>query len=188
MGKQLSELTDALISFIEQQKIFFVGTADEGRVNCSPKGMDAFKVINSRRVIWLNATGSGNETSAHIQHNPRMTIMFCAFEGAPLTLRLYGQARVIHKQDANWDELYALFSPLAGARQIFDLSIDLVQTSCGMATPYFAYQGEREDLSNWATAKGDSGLAEYWAQKNTVSLDGVETHIVEKNIDGRNNA
>jgi hypothetical protein len=184
MGKQLPALTDALVTFIEQQKLFFVATADDGRVNCSPKGMDALRVLDHNRVIWLNATGSGNETSAHIQHNPRMTLMFCAFEGAPLTLRLYGQARVIHQQDDDWSKLYDVFPPLAGARQIFDLSVDLVQTSCGMATPFFAYQGEREDLTNWAKVKGNAGLADYWAQKNTVSLDGIQTHIVEKNLSG----
>lgn len=103
---------------------------------------------------------------------------------SPLTLRLYGQARVIHQQDDDWSKLYDVFPPLAGARQIFDLTVDLVQTSCGMATPHFAYQGEREDLTNWAKVKGNAGLADYWAQKNTVSLDGVQTHIVEKNLSG----
>jgi hypothetical protein len=138
MGKRFSELNDQHIRFIDRQKMFFVGTAAaESRVNVSPKGMDSLRVLGNNRVVWLNVTGSGNESSAHVQQNPRMTIMFCAFEGLPLILRLYGTARVIHPRDAEWAELYALFPPLPGARQIFDLSVDLVQTSCGQAVPLY---------------------------------------------------
>lgn len=101
MGKQYETLSERLIEFIEQQKIFFVGTAtQDSRVNISPKGMDSLRVLNNSRVLWLNVTGSGNETAAHVQIDPRMTIMFCAFEGPPLILRLYGTAKVIHKNDA----------------------------------------------------------------------------------------
>ena len=118
MAKQFSELSERWIQFISEQKLFFVGTAtDTSRVNISPKGMDSLRVINNNRVAWLNVTGSGNETSAHVQVNPRMTIMFCAFDGPPLILRLYGTAKVIHQNDAEWDELYSLFKPLPGARQ-----------------------------------------------------------------------
>ncbi len=182
MGKRYNELTGNDKDFISRQKMFFVGTAaSEGRVNISPKGMDSLRVLNNSRVIWLNVTGSGNETSAHIQQNPRMTIMFCAFEGAPLILRLYGTAKVIHKGDPEWSELYPLLPLLPGARQIFDLTIDLVQSSCGMAVPYFDYVGERETLSEWAIKKGDDGLRKYWEDKNQTSLDGLPTHILEKN-------
>ena len=182
MGQQYNELSDKHIQFISEQKIFFVGTAtSDSRVNVSPKGMDSFRVLGNSRVIWLNVTGSGNETSAHVQQNPRMTIMFCAFEGAPLILRLYGSARVVHKSDMGWKELFSMFKPLPGARQIFDLSIDLVQSSCGMSVPYFNYVGERELLSDWAVKKGEDGLKRYWEEKNQQSLDGIPTHIVEKN-------
>lgn len=183
MAQQFSEISDKLSDFIKAQKIFFVGTAGtDSRVNVSPKGMDSLRVLGKNRVVWLNVTGSGNETAAHVQEDARMTLMFTAFEGSPLILRLYGQARAIHKNDPEWSELIACFAPLPGARQIFDLSVDLVQTSCGMAVPCFDYVGDREMLNDWATKRGDSGIAEYWQEKNQLSLDGKRTHIVEKNI------
>ena len=181
MGKQFAELTVAHRAFIEQQKIFFVGTAaDVGRVNISPKGMDCLRILGSKQIIWLNVTGSGNESSAHIQQNPRMTLLFCAFSGAPLILRVYAKAKVIHPYDKEWEEGYAQFKPIIGARQLFDLSIDLVQTSCGMAVPYFAYEGDRDLLVDWAQKRGDDGIKEYWAQKNQTSIDGLPTHIFPK--------
>ncbi len=182
MGQRYTELSDKLKKFIEAQKIFFTGTAAaDGRVNISPKGMDSLRVLGKNRIVWLNVTGSGNETSAHVQENPRMTLMFAAFEGNPMILRLYGEAKVIHKTDPEWEALFALFEPLPGARQLFDISVDLVQTSCGMAVPFFAYSGEREQLNAWANKKGEAGIREYWKEKNQVSLDGKPTRIVEKN-------
>lgn len=182
MGQRYTELSDKHQAFIGQQKMFFVGTATaDSRVNVSPKGMDSLRVLGPRRVVWLNVTGSGNETSAHVQQLPRMTLMFCAFEGAPLILRLYGQAQVVHHSDARWRELFALFPPLPGARQIFELDIELVQTSCGMAVPYFDYVADRELLSDWATKKGPDGLKRYWDEKNQASLDGLPTGIATKN-------
>jgi hypothetical protein len=182
MGKQYTEITDKLKQFIEDQKIFFVGTATaDGRVNISPKGMDSLRVLDAHRVIWLSVTGSGNETSAHIQENPRMTIMFSALEGDPMILRIYGRARVIHKNDPDWKHKLILFRPLPGARQIFELAVDLVQTSCGMGVPFYDYIGEREQLNEWANKKGEEGIKEYWKNKNQQSIDGKPTHIVEKN-------
>ena len=181
MGQRYNELTDRHIEFIAQQKLFFVGTATaDSRVNVSPKGMDSFRVLGSRRVAWLNLTGSGNETAAHVQQLPRMTLMFCAFEGSPLILRLYGTANVIHRNGPGWDGLFDLFKPLPGARQIFDVSLDLVQTSCGMAVPNYAYVGNRELLSDWAVRKGDDGIKRYWEEKNQKSIDGIPTRIVAK--------
>jgi len=183
MAQQLPEISEKLKQFIADQKIFFVGTAAaDGRVNISPKGMDSLQVINSHRVAWLNVTGSGNETSAHIQENARMTIMFAAFEGKPLILRLYGNAKVVHQNDPQWEELIELFNPIPGTRQIFDLEVDLVQTSCGMAVPFLNYTGERELLNDWATKQGDAGIEDYWHKKNQLSIDDKPTHIVEKNI------
>lgn len=183
MGQQFQELSEKHTQFIDQQKMFFIGTAlAEGRVNISPKGMDSLRVLSPGRVAWLNVTGSGNETAAHVQQSPRMTIMFCAFEGKPLILRLYGQAKAVHKNDPDWEQLYPLFQPLPGARQIFDMSVELVQTSCGMAVPYFSYEGDRELLNDWAENKGEAGLQQYWQQKNQTSIDGVATHIVNKNL------
>ena len=183
MGQRYSEISDKLTTFIEAQKIFFVGTAtSDSRVNISPKGMDSLRVINSNRVVWLNVTGSGNETAAHVQEHPRMTLMFCAFEGDPLILRLYGKAKVVHQKDAEWKQLFSQLNPLPGARQIFDLSVDLVQTSCGMGVPFYDYANERGQLNNWAEKKGQDGLKAYWEEKNQISIDGQPTHIMLKNV------
>ena len=183
MAQRYDSLSEKLITFIHNQKIYFVGTAiDAGRVNISPKGMNSLRVLDNNRVIWLNVTGSGNETAAHVQDNPRMTIMFTAFEGSPMILRLYGQARAVHRQDADWNELYAHFDPEPGARQIFDLSVDLVQTSCGMAVPLYDYKEDRRQLSVWAQNKGEAGIQQYWQEKNQLSIDGQPTHIVSKNL------
>ena len=182
MGQQFDSITDAHRQFIENQRLFFVGTATaDSRVNISPKGMDSLRVLGPNRVIWLNVTGSGNETAAHVQIDPRMTIMFCAFEGAPVILRLYGQARAIHHTDSDWAELYQQFALLPGARQIFELTVELVQSSCGMAVPYFDYTGERELLNDWATRKGQDGISDYWLRKNQRSIDGLATGIAELN-------
>ena len=182
MSKRYSEISDKLKQFIEEQKIYFVGTAAaDGRVNISPKGMNSLRVLDRNRVAWLNVTGSGNETSAHVQENKRMTIMFISVKGEPLILRLYGEARVIHKNDSEWNDMFSLFTPIPGARQIFDLSVDLVQTSCGMSVPLFDYVAEREQLNEWAVNKGEDGLKEYWKDNNQVSLDGKPTHIIKKN-------
>lgn len=182
MGQRLTELSEKLIDFIAEQKLYFVGTATaDSRINVSPKGMDSFRVLGPNRVIWLNMTGSGNETSAHVQQDGRMTVMFCAFTGKPLILRLYGQARVIHHYDSEWDELFANFPSNPGARQVFDMTVDLVQTSCGMGVPYFDYVEEREQLTTWASKQGPDGIQQYWHDKNQQSLDGIPTHILEEN-------
>lgn len=182
MGQRFNELSEKHIRFIAEQKIFFVGTATaDSRVNISPKGMDSLRVLGNSRIAWLNVTGSGNETSAHVQQGSRMTVMFCAFDGKPLILRIYGSAKVIHKNDSEWNDLFPLFKPLPGARQIFDIAISLVQTSCGMAVPYFSYVSDRELLSDWAAEKGDEDLKRYWEEENQVSIDGIPTNIVERN-------
>ncbi|MCA9837742.1 MAG: pyridoxamine 5'-phosphate oxidase family protein [Trueperaceae bacterium] len=177
MAKQYPSISPVLQEFIEAQKIFFVGTAAaDGRVNISPKGMDSLRVLSPNKVAWLSVTGSGNETAAHIQELSRLTLMFCAFEGRPMILRLYGQAQVVYPRHARWNELKAKFSDLPGTRQIFELDIDLVQTSCGMSIPFFDYAGERDDLNTWAINKGEK-LPDYWAEKNQISIDGKATHI-----------
>lgn len=178
MAKRFTAINDSLREFIERQQMFFVGTATkEGRVNVSPKGMDSLRVLDRNRVVWLNVTGSGNETAAHVQELPRMTLMFCAFNGAALILRLYGEARLLHQGEPGWEDLYALFTPLPGARQIIDMHVDLVQTSCGTAVPFFDYAGEREELNTWAARKGDAGIRAYWLERNQLSLDGKDTGI-----------
>ena len=181
MAQKYLEISDSIKEFIETQKIFFVGTAtSDSKVNISPKGMDSLRVLKKNRVIWLNVTGSGNETSAHIQVNPRMTLMFMALEGKPMILRLYGQANVIHKKDAEWENLISMFPEIPAARQIFDVRIELVQTSCGMAVPYFDYIEDREQLNNLHTKIGEEKVSEYWKEKNQYSIDGIPSNIVDK--------
>jgi predicted pyridoxine 5'-phosphate oxidase superfamily flavin-nucleotide-binding protein len=173
------EITDKLQHFIKQQKIFFVGTAAaDGRVSISPKGMDSLRIVGLNRVLWLNLTGSGNETAAHVLENRRITMMFCSFEKRPLILRLYGQAEIIHPRDAAWQESIALFPEINGARQILDVHVDLVQTSCGYGVPYFDYVSDRDVLEKWADAKGEKGIEDYWRQNNQQSLDGKPTSII----------
>lgn len=181
MGKQFTEISDKQKLFIAAQKLFFVGTATaDSRVNVSPKGMDSLRVLGPNRVVWLNVTGSGNETAAHVQQNPRMTIMFAAFEGKPMILRLYGTATVIHKGEPEWAALYDHFPPNTGARQIFDLKVELVQISCGMSIPYYDYVEERETLNKWADNKQEEGVKKYWLDKNQFSIDGIPTFIQDK--------
>lgn len=178
MAKQFEQITAQHQTFIERQKVFFVGTAgQEGRVNVSPKGMDSLRVLGPNRVVWLSVTGSGNETAAHIAENGRMTVMFCAFEAAPTILRLYGRARAVYPRDADWQELISQFVELPGTRQLFDLSVELVQTSCGMAVPLYDYQSDRESLNDWAKKKGEKGIEAYQREKNLQSIDGKPTHL-----------
>ncbi|PWG05915.1 pyridoxamine 5'-phosphate oxidase family protein [Polaribacter aquimarinus] len=180
MAKFYTKITSRIQKFIEAQKIFFVATApNSGRINLSPKGMDSFRVLNENRVLWLNVTGSGNETAAHLLENPRITVMFCAFEGAPNILRLYGTGKEIKEGDDSWNELIKLFPETPGTRQIFDINIDSAQTSCGMSIPFFEYKGEREELNDWAADKGKEGITAYWAEKNQTSIDGLPTKILE---------
>ena len=166
--------------FIESQKMFFVAIAGrDGRVNVSPKGMDTLRVMDEGRIAWLNLSGSGNETAAHLLEIPRMTLMFCAFEGEALILRVYGSARVMHPRDAEWATLGPLFPEIAGSRQIFDLAIDLVQTSCGTGVPEMAFQRSRgeSELAPFYDKMGADGVARYWKRKNVTSIDGKPTGI-----------
>ncbi len=181
MGQQFSELNAKHIEFIAKQKLYFVSTAaDTGTVNVSPKGGDSLRVINASTIAWLNHTGSGNESAAHVLINPRMTIMFCAFEGAPLILRAYGKATVLHQGDAQWHEYIALFPQSVASRQIFLLAIDKVQSSCGMSVPYFSYEADRDALAQWSDKQGKVGIEQYWQKKNQHSIDGFATDIVKK--------
>ncbi len=178
MAKLFPQLTDTLTQFIQEQVIFFVGTAaPTGTVNVSPKGMDSLRILTPNRLIWLNLTGSGNETAAQILQQNRMTIMFCSFGEKPLILRVYGTASIIHPSDENWQDLIAQFPNYSGARQIFDVSIEQVQTSCGFAVPKMDFVSDRDQLTKWATHKGEEGIQQYWKDRNTVSLDGFKTDL-----------
>lgn len=178
MAKFYSELTDQLIDFIRQQQIFFTASAPEqGRINLSPKGMDTFRCLGSREVAYLDLTGSGNETSAHLQQNGRLTMMFCSFTGSPLILRIYGQGRVIQTHDSDWSDYLKHFESLPGQRQIVVLAIASVQTSCGFGVPEYEFVGHRDQLLQWAEKKGDAGLKAYRATKNQISIDGLPTGL-----------
>lgn len=179
MAKPYAEITLEMQAFIARQKLFFVATAEaEGRINLSPKGLDSLRVVDSKSVIWLNLTGSGNETAAHIQTSPRMTLMFCAFDGDPLILRLYGAARAIHRRDEEWTAHVGLFGSQPGARQIIVMNVELTQTSCGFGVPLYEFRGQRDALPIWAERKGEAGLKVYQEHKNAISLDGKPTGII----------
>lgn len=181
MARFYPALEDKHRDFIAAQKIFFTasGTATS-RLNLSPKGMDSLRVLSPGRVAYLDLTGSGNETAAHLKHDGRLTLMWTSFDTDPLILRLYGRGRAVQRQDADWAELRTHFPALPGERQLIVLDIDSVQTSCGYAVPMYAYRGERETLARWAEKKGPVGLLDYWREKNQVSIDGLPTHLLEE--------
>lgn len=181
MGRLFTQLSDAHIGFIARQHLFFVGSAPRtGRVSLSPKGLETFRVLAPTRVGYLDVTGSGNETAAHLADNGRITFMFCAFDGDPLILRLYGRGRAIRPRDSEWTTLRPLFGPeLPGERQLIAADIESVQTSCGFAVPRYEYQGQRDELVTWSRKKGPDGLAAYWAEKNQRSIDGLPTGLLD---------
>jgi hypothetical protein len=168
-----NELDDSHISFIKQQSVFFVSTsASEGRINLSPKGYDCFRILGPTRVGYLDLAGSGNETQAHLNADGRITIMFCNFQSPPLIMRLYGQGKSIMAEDADWNSLAANFTLLPGTRQIFDIQINSVQTSCGYGVPNMELKSERTTL-----LKSNSKLSpEAWLAKQAArnqSIDGL---------------
>jgi hypothetical protein len=180
MAKQFKQITDDHRSFIEAQHMFFCGTAaDIGRVNISPKGMDSLRVMGPNRIVWRNLTGSGNETAAHLTRMNRMTLMWCGFETRPMIMRAYGTARTLHPRDAAFEALNALFPPSVGARQIYDMTVELMQTSCGYAVPFYDHQGPREVLQDWTAQKGPDGIAAYWQDRNRHTIDGLPTDILD---------
>lgn len=178
MAKQFKSFENDHQAFIAEQPVFFVATtAPEARINLSPKGMDSLRVLDANRLIWLNLTGSGNETAAHLELDSRMTVMWCSFGIRPLILRAYGAARCIHRTDAEWASLSAQFPDIPGARQVFDMAVDLVQTSCGYAVPQLDNPRERPVLRQWAEGKGQTGVSDYWDTRNRTSIDGLPTGI-----------
>ena len=180
MARMYDMIDETQQAFIARQQIFFVASAPlsgEGHVNLSPKGLDAFRLLTPNRVAYLDLTGSGNETSAHLLENGRITFMFCAFNGPPNILRLYGRGEVALPGSALWDELRPRFGDYPGARQIIVAAIDRVQTSCGFAVPNYEYVGQRDTLITWATVQGADRLADYQRQKNAHSIDGMVTPL-----------
>ncbi len=175
-------LTPALQDFIRQQQLFFVATAPpmaDGRINLSPKGMNTFRVLDERTFSYLDLTGSGNETAAHLRHDPkhRITVMFCSFDDNPKILRLYGTGIVLRQRDPQWKEFASKFETFANARQIIVVTINSVQTSCGFGVPRYQLLGERNNMQEWVDRKGEEGIRRYQAERNAVSIDGLETGI-----------
>ncbi|MGF1482535.1 MAG: pyridoxamine 5'-phosphate oxidase family protein [Cyanophyceae cyanobacterium] len=178
MAKFYPQLPPKLQTFIQKQKVFFTATAPVlGRINLSPKGIDTFCCIDVNTVAYLDLTGSGNETAAHLHENGRMTIMFCSFDEEPLILRLYGQGEVISKDSTRWHQLHSLFSSIPGERQIILLHVESVQTSCGFGVPLYEFKEERQTLVDWAEKKGELGIKKYQQQKNLRSIDGLPTEL-----------
>jgi hypothetical protein len=178
MASFFPALTDKLIDFIREQHLFFVATAaSTGRINLSPKGMDTFRVFSPTLVGYLDLTGSGAETSAHVLADGRITMMFCSFTAKPLILRLYGRGEVIRPTDARWADLSNDFPTILGARQIILMHIESCQTSCGFAVPRYDLVEERQMLIEWANKKGEEGLKDYRAKKNRMSIDGLGTGL-----------
>jgi predicted pyridoxine 5'-phosphate oxidase superfamily flavin-nucleotide-binding protein len=177
-----NKLNASFRQFIERQPVFFVATAAQtGRVNVSPKGADTLRILDDSHIRWLSLTGSGNETAGHLRQSNRITLMFCAFEGDALILRVYGRAKVLHPRDVGWDSAVSTFPQMAGSRQIFDLSIESVQTSCGSGVPIMSYSGDRasKELVPYYDGLGNQGVEAYWRKKNTQTIDGFATGLFE---------
>ncbi len=176
MARTFDALTDELVAWIGRQPLFFVATAPlaaDGHVNVSPKGLDTFRVLDPRTVAYLDLTGSGAETIAHLNENGRVTIMFCAFTGPPRILRLFGRGQVVTPDHAEWEALAGCFPDLPGARSVIRLAVERIATSCGYGVPRMDVVEERDKLIDWAERKGPDGLAAYRAEKNAASIDGL---------------
>lgn len=184
MGKEIDQINEELQSFIENQRLFFVSTApkDGGHINLSPKGFDCFRVLTPNKVGYLDIIGSGNETSAHLLENGRITFMFCAFDGPPKILRIYGKGYTVLPGDQEWEELSSHFTILPATRQMIVADVLKVKKSCGFGVPIYEYTGERDHAIKWAENKGSEGLEEYKKEKNLVSMDGLKAPIADKFI------
>jgi hypothetical protein len=175
MGRVLDAITDELATFIAAQRVFFVATAPTGggHVNLSPKGLDTFTVLDPNTVAYLDLTGSGVETIAHLRENGRITIMFCAFDGKPNIVRLYGHGEALPTGEPEADAVLPRFGEHPGTRSVIRVGVDRVSTSCGYGVPLLRYEGERDQLTSWADRRGPEGLVEYRGEKNAVSIDGL---------------
>jgi hypothetical protein len=171
----LTAISPELEAFIRTQHVFFVASApsEGGHVNVSPKGLDTLRILTPTRVAYLDLTGSGNETAAHVGQNGRITLMFCAFEGGAGIVRVYGRGRVVLPVDGDWAELAGAFPAMPGTRQAVIVDVERVSRSCGFGVPRMAFEGDRPDLPTWAEKKGEGGLAEYREKKNCTSIDGI---------------
>jgi len=176
MGKTYDGIDERMATFLRAQHVFFVGTAPgggDGHVNVSPKGLDTFRILDPTTVAYLDLTGSGVETIAHLRDNGRITLLFCAFEGPPRIVRLYGRGEVLRPGDADFADLAAQFPALPGMRSVIRVRLDRISDSCGYAVPRYRYAGERDQLIDWAERKGDDGIVDYQQDRNARSIDGL---------------
>jgi Pyridoxamine 5'-phosphate oxidase len=176
MGKLQPLIDEPVKQFIERQRMFFVATAPldpHGLVNLSPKGLDSIRILAPDTIAYLDLTGSGIETIAHVKENGRLVIMFCAFEGPPKILRLHGRGRVVEAGTPEFASLIAHFNLIEGMRAIIVMKIQRISDSCGMAVPLLKFEKDRHQLLAWAKHKGPEGLKQYRAEKNATSLDGL---------------
>lgn len=175
MGQTFDRIPDDFVGWFEKQPVFFVATSGPGtHINVSPRGLDTFRVLDANRVAWLDLTGSGVETIAHLKAEDaggRITLMFCAFDGPPRIVRLYGRGRV--REPGDYDGLRSRFPDLPGERAVIDVAVDRVSSSCGFGVPLMEFVGQREELVEFARRKGEAKLASYRARKNTESIDGL---------------
>ena len=177
MGKLYDEIDENLRRFLEAQRMFFVATAPldaAGHVNLSPKGLDSFRVIDSHTVAYLDLTGSGIETVAHLRENGRIVLLFCAFEGPPKIVRLHGRGEVVEPGDPRFESLSAQFPSYTGTRSVIVIGLERISDSCGYGVPLYGYQGERSQLLDWAERKGADGVVRYREDNNRQSIDGLE--------------
>jgi len=176
MSEQLEALTDQQAAWIRQQHLFFVSTAplaESGRINCSPKGLDTFRIISPREVAYLDLTGSGVETIAHLQENGRIVLLFCAFEGPPKLLRIHGRGQVHLAGTEEFQRYQSSFQPMPGSRSVISVEVTHVSESCGFGVPLHRYEGDRPTLTQWAEQKGEAGVQQYQAENNRHSIDGL---------------
>ena len=177
MGQLRTSIDEKVRQFIQAQPVFFVGTAPlspDGHVNVSPKGLDTFRILGPTTVAYLDLTGSGIETVAHVRENGRIVLMFCAFEGPPKIMRLHGQAHVVEPEDSQFTELNQKFPAFQGARSIIVIEVTRISESCGYAVPLFGPAKERTQLHAWTQKKGTEGLKKYREEKNSRSIDGLQ--------------
>lgn len=176
MGKFETTISEKIKLWIGNQKIFFVSTAPlsaEGHINCSPKGLDSFRIIDEKTVVYEDLTGSGAETIAHVKENKRIVIMFCAFDGPPLIVRLYGEGEIITKNDTEFSTIQQLFTPRSGVRSYIKIHLTRVSDSCGYSVPLYEFKEDRDVLDKWFDRKGDDGLIDYQKENNQESIDGL---------------
>lgn len=181
--KVYNEIPPELAEWALAQPVYFMATAplaSDGHINLSPRGLNHLRILDPLHVVLLDLTGSGNESAAHIDENKRVTIMFCAFEGAPRILRFYGEAEVILPDHPDWVKLRSRFEPdIPGVRQIFSIRLNRVQTSCGFGVPLMDFVHQRDELNLWAEKKGEAALKEYQKKNNRVSIDGLPAPFVK---------